>query len=157
MKPCFEVKGVVSYTPHKLSPITIFFVALKHILSWIDQTDNVPRHGTITGILRFGKSISKSLQIFIIPFLQYAQFFYVSSKTESAGLPAGVTQPLPLRLVRGRACEQSVRVTCVYDDDRRRWIPGTFSLVEKHEVCCMDIFPVTQTNYVPYTTMFRTF
>lgn len=52
MKPCFEVKGVVSYTPHKWSPITSFFVALKHFLSWIDQTDNVP----IMSFIRWGRT-----------------------------------------------------------------------------------------------------
>ncbi len=30
------------------------------------------------------------------------------------------------------ASSQSVRVTCVYDDGQRRWIPGHFYLVEKH-------------------------
>ncbi len=35
-------------------------------------------------------------------------------------------------------------------------MPGTFSPVEKHEVCRMEIFLVTQTYHVPYTTMFCT-
>ncbi len=63
MNPCFEVKGVVSYTPRKLSPITSFFFALKHIPSWIDQTDNVPRHGTITGFKVYRGLESHGLKI----------------------------------------------------------------------------------------------
>ncbi len=51
--------------------------------------------------------------------------------------------------------EQSVRVTCVLGC-RKRLIRSTFFPVEKHEVCRMELFPVTPTNHVPYTTMIST-
>ncbi len=130
MNPCFEVKGVVSYTPRKLSPITSFIFALKHIPSWIDQTDNVPRHGTITGFkvyrgleshgLKITKKIHYTVPAVCAVFLRVVKDGKCRTPQLCAVKCERVTQPLPLRLVRGRACEQSVRVTCVYDDDDRR-------------------------------------
>jgi len=72
--------------------------------------------------------------------------FYVSSKTESAGLPqlcavksARVTQPLPLRLEQG--CKQSVSESqlCVW------WWPKEMNPCNllprrKHQVCRMEFF-----------------
>ncbi len=57
---------------------------------------------------------------------------------------------LPLRLVRA-VSESNLCVGC-----RRRLIRSTFFPVEKHEVCRVDLFPVTPTNHVPYTTMIST-
>ncbi len=49
------------------------------------------RHGTITGFKVY-RGLEKSRfenhkKVSVIPFLRYAQFYYVSSKTERAGLP----------------------------------------------------------------------
>ncbi len=77
-------------------------------------------------------------------------FFYMLSKTESAGLPqlcavksARVTRPLPLWLVRG--CDQSVSESqlCFFNMVKRDESLQLFPPSKKDEVCRMEFFPVT--------------